>query len=98
MAAYKLSNKAKEDLAKAYEYGIETFGLSQAEKYLLGLNDRFQMIADNVNIGPAATGVYPIGLRRFRYESHIILYLPTDTGVLVIRVLNHHMDIDRILG
>jgi toxin ParE1/3/4 len=98
MAAYKLSKKAKEDIANAYEYGIEIFGLSQAKMYLAGLNDRFQMLTDNVNLGRVATGFNPRGLRRFRYESHIIFYLPTYTGILVIRVLNHHMDMDRILG
>lgn len=68
MGVYKVSKKAKEDIANAYEYGIETFGLSQAQLYLIGLHERFQMLTNNINLGSVATGFYPRGLRRFRYE------------------------------
>lgn len=58
MGVYKVSKKAKEDLANAYEYGIETFGLSQAQMYLLVLDARFKMLANNVNLGCVAAGFY----------------------------------------
>ena len=33
MADYKLSNAAKDDLIRIYYYGVEKFGMTQADKY-----------------------------------------------------------------
>ena len=33
MAKYRLSNEAKEDLIRIHHYGVEKFGISQADKY-----------------------------------------------------------------
>jgi toxin ParE1/3/4 len=37
MANYKISNSAKEDLIRIHRYGIEKFGMSQADKYFNAL-------------------------------------------------------------
>ncbi len=55
MAVYKLSGKAEIDLAKMYEYGIEIFGLRQAQTYLLGMHTLFNVLADNTNLGRDAS-------------------------------------------
>ncbi len=41
MGVYKLSKQCKADISDIYEYGIEKFGLNQAQDYLLGLHDIF---------------------------------------------------------
>ncbi len=51
MGVYKVFGKAEIDLAKMYEYGIETFRLKQAQAYLLGMHGLFQILADNVTLG-----------------------------------------------
>ncbi len=33
MAKYRLSNEAKNDLIRIHHYGVEKFGLAQADKY-----------------------------------------------------------------
>ena len=33
MAKYRLSNEAKEDLIRIHHYGVEKFGIAQADKY-----------------------------------------------------------------
>jgi toxin ParE1/3/4 len=33
MPGYRLSNEAKEDLIRIHHYGIEKFGVTQADKY-----------------------------------------------------------------
>ena len=38
MADYKLSNEAKEDLIRIHHYGVEKFGLAQADKYWIPAN------------------------------------------------------------
>jgi toxin ParE1/3/4 len=45
MATYKLSNEAREDLIRIHHYGVEKFGLRQADKYFDSFFDCFDMIA-----------------------------------------------------
>jgi toxin ParE1/3/4 len=44
---YFLSREAKEDLWRIYEFGVYRFGETQADKYLIMLNDCFTKIALN---------------------------------------------------
>lgn len=55
MGVYRLSKKAEIDVAKIYEYGIETFGLKQAQAYLFGVHDMFRVLSDNINLGRDAS-------------------------------------------
>lgn len=45
MANYKLSNAAKEDLIRIHHYGVERFGMQQADTYFDSFFDHFEMIA-----------------------------------------------------
>jgi toxin ParE1/3/4 len=45
MAEYKLSNAAKEDLIRIHHYGIEKFGITQADKYFNLFFEYFDIIA-----------------------------------------------------
>ncbi len=45
MAKYKLSNAAKEDLIRIHQYGINKFGISQADKYFDTFFEYFDIIA-----------------------------------------------------
>jgi toxin ParE1/3/4 len=47
MANYKLSNEAKEDLIRIHHYGVEKFGMSQADKYFNTFFEYFDTIAQN---------------------------------------------------
>ncbi|MEP5341401.1 MAG: type II toxin-antitoxin system RelE/ParE family toxin [Algibacter sp.] len=38
-----------------YEYGIERFGLKQAQTYLLGIHTFFQILANNTTLGRDAS-------------------------------------------
>ena len=46
MAKYRLSNEAKEDLIRIHQYGIERFGVAQADKYFETFFAYFDMIAE----------------------------------------------------
>lgn len=93
MGVYKISGKAESDLAKMYEYGIETFGLKQAQAYLFGVHDIFQVLSENSNLGRDASE-FVLTLKRFSYKSHTIFYYVTDIDILIVRVLNQSMDYD----
>jgi toxin ParE1/3/4 len=45
MVRYTLSNDAKEDLIRIHPYGIEKFGVTQADKYFDSFFEHFDMIA-----------------------------------------------------
>ena len=47
MAEYKLSNAAKEDLIRIHQFGVEKFGMVQADKYFDTFFKYFDMIAQN---------------------------------------------------
>ena len=46
MTNYRLSNEAKEDLIRIHHYGVERFGLSQADKYFYSFFECFEIIAE----------------------------------------------------
>jgi len=45
MANYKLSNEAKDDLIRIHHYGVEKFGMQQADKYFDSFFEYFDIIA-----------------------------------------------------
>jgi toxin ParE1/3/4 len=96
MGVYKISQKAEIDLAKIYEYGIETFGVKHAKSYLIGIHEVFEILTDNVNLGRDASE-FMLLLKRFSYKSHTVFYLARDIDVLIVRVVNQSMDYENNL-
>jgi len=45
MAEYRLSNAAKEDLIRIHHFGVDKFGIVQADKYFNSIFDYFEIIA-----------------------------------------------------
>lgn len=45
MAKYRLSNEAKEDLIRIHQYGVERFGMAQADKYFNAFFECFDSIS-----------------------------------------------------
>ena len=45
MSNYKLSNLAKEDLIRIHRYGVDKFGMTQADKYFNSFFEYFDSIA-----------------------------------------------------
>ena len=45
MAKYRLSNSAKEDLIRIHQYGVQKFGMAQADKYFGSFFKYFEIIA-----------------------------------------------------
>ncbi len=46
MADYKISNEAKRDLIRIHHYGVERFGMLQADKYFETFFEYFERIAE----------------------------------------------------
>ncbi|MDR6301811.1 type II toxin-antitoxin system RelE/ParE family toxin [Mesonia maritima] len=45
MANYRLSNLAKKDLIRIHQYGVQKFGVNQADKYFETFFEYFEIIA-----------------------------------------------------
>ncbi|TKB96289.1 type II toxin-antitoxin system RelE/ParE family toxin [Pedobacter cryophilus] len=46
MVKYKLSNTAKEDLIRIHQYGVQKFGMTQADQYFDSFFNYFDIIAE----------------------------------------------------
>ena len=86
MARYRLHEKALADLERIYEFGVNTFGLEQADKYYDGLISRLQAIANNPEHAQTVDHVWP-GIRRSVYGSHSVYYLVSADEVRIVRIL-----------
>ena len=45
MPKYRISNEAKEDLIRIHQYGVEKFGMAQADKYFETFFEYFEIIS-----------------------------------------------------
>lgn len=70
MKTYRLSEKAVEDIDLMYVYGVQVFGVDQANRYQDQLFETFSRLVDFPNIGLPHSS----GLRRFPHWPYIILY------------------------
>ncbi|PIV97751.1 MAG: type II toxin-antitoxin system RelE/ParE family toxin [Flavobacteriaceae bacterium CG_4_10_14_3_um_filter_31_253] len=57
MYNYNLSEKAKEDLLRIYEFGKTKFGINQADKYFEMMHSCFEKIASNPYMFPAVPNI-----------------------------------------
>ncbi|OYW80573.1 MAG: hypothetical protein B7Z26_06265 [Asticcacaulis sp. 32-58-5] len=87
MANYRISTRAKYDLAAIADYTLENFGKTQSRRYSDGLKLSFQNLSQHRHLGRKADDLAD-ALRAFDYSSHVIYYLLTDKDILIVRVLH----------
>lgn len=96
ISGYVLSQEADNDIEDIFEYGEHQFGISQAIEYLIGLNNHFNAIANNPDIGKERKEIKD-GLFSFPYISHIIFYRKMSGYVRIVRVLYGARDLKNFL-
>ena len=95
MADYKLSNAAKEDLIRIYQYGVKTFGITQADNYF----DSFFHCFDNIAQRPfsfESVDFIKIGYRRCVCGSDSIYY-KVNQNIVEIMAIVGKQDLSNIL-
>ena len=90
MSAYRVAMLAESDLKSIIRYTMKTWGKAQTIRYRQGIQNCFQLLADNPSIGRACDSIHP-GLRRFEHGKHVVFYLPQEDEVLIARVLHQQM-------
>jgi toxin ParE1/3/4 len=87
MAEYRISNAARDDLIRIHHFGIEKFGIIQADKYFESFFDYFEIIAQRP-FSFESVDYIKIGYRRCPCGSDTIYY----------RIDNNIVEIMAIVG
>ena len=86
MAEYRLSNAAKEDLIRIHHFGVEKFGITQADKYFDSFFDYFEIIAQSP-FSFESVDYIKKGYRRCPCGSDTIYYRITDSIVEIMAIV-----------
>ena len=92
----RLSPRAIADVDRIYLASARRFGIRQADIYQRGLRDTLDAIA----AFPQLAHERQDPRRKVRiqpYESHLVIYLIEEDGVLVVRIVHAHQNLRRIL-
>jgi toxin ParE1/3/4 len=94
MNSYMVTRKAHADLIKIGRFTEKEWGIAQRNKYLKLLDESFQQLSENSDIGITCNYIAE-GYRKFPQGSHLIFYkLNPEGGILIIRVLHKSMDVE----
>jgi toxin ParE1/3/4 len=96
MYKYRLSNAAKEDLIRIHHYGVETFGMSQADKYFNSLFECFEIISQQP-FSFESVDYLKTGYRRCVCGSDSIFYKIGIDGVVEIMAIVGRQDLNYVL-
>jgi toxin ParE1/3/4 len=93
MRGYVLTPAAQADLRQIWDYTAARWGEAQAERYILGIRNACEALADGRRTGRAIDDVRP-GYRKLAVGSHFLFYRLTEAGVIdIIRILHRRMDV-----
>ncbi len=95
MAKYKLSNVAKEDLIRIHQYGIKTFGITQADKYFDAFFDCFEIIVQR-SFSFESVDFIKLGYKRCVCGSDSIYY-KINNDIVEIMAIVGRQDLKNIL-
>ena len=95
MGSYKLTEDAKEDLRRIYQYGLKKFGEAQADLYYDALSTHFEQIAENPYLYQAIDHIRK-GYRRSVCQVDSIFYRVVGDTVEIISILSRQ-DFDELL-
>ena len=94
MGDYKISEQAKEDLIRVYNYGAFRFGKSQADKYFENFFIHFGLITKNPDAFESVDYIKP-GYRRCPCGADSIFYRVNE-GFVEIMAIVGRQEIDSI--
>ena len=95
MAKYRLSNEAKEDLIRIHHYGVNQFGMAQADKYFDSFFKYFDIIAQQP-FSFESVDYIKKGYRRCAIGSDSIYY-KVNNDVVEIMAIVGRQDLKNIL-
>ena len=94
MTNYRLSNEAKNDLIRIHHYGVQQFGMAQADRYFKGFYPCFERIAAKPFAFEAVEHI-KAGYRRCVCGSDSIFFRLND-GVVEVMAIEGRQDINQM--
>ena len=92
--AYRLTERAEQDIIEIYLEGLSRFGEQQADRYHQELTSLFELIALNPKMARERLELAP-PVRIHPHKAHLIVYLEESDGILIVRVRHGHEDWDQ---
>lgn len=90
---YSLSIRSVQDLEEIFDRTVESFGIDQAESYLLKIDGIMNDLAKYAGMGRERVELGD-GVKSYPLKSHTIIYTKSMSGIRVLRVLHGHQDIN----
>jgi toxin ParE1/3/4 len=90
MPKYELTEQAEYDVEEITDYSLMEWGKQQTISYLDGFEKLSLKLAHTPRMGTICNFPYE-KLLSFPYKKHMIYYLPSDDGIIIIRVLHEKM-------
>ena len=95
MAEFRISNTAKEDLIRIHHYGVNKFGITQADKYFDSFYEYFDIIAQRP-FSFESVDFIKKGYRRCVCGSDSIFFKVNENVVEIMTIVGRQ-DLDNIL-
>ncbi len=91
--SYRLSRAADAALDDIFRRGVREFGLRQAQDYLLGLHEAFEMLVQHPEAGRPFHE-----FRRHEHASHVVFYEVEDGVIIIVDLVRTGRDLEAWAG
>jgi toxin ParE1/3/4 len=95
VSRFRFTAAASQDLREIVEYLAAEGSPEVARRFVQGLTERCQSLADMPGMGRRREELSP-GLRSVPEGNYVVFYRPAEDGVQIVRVLHGARDIERI--
>ena len=83
---------ARNDIMGIWQYTYENWGVTQADSYLNEMSQLINKLASSPKLGRSADDIV-LGIRKFKFKHHLILYQSNQTKLEIVRILHERMDV-----
>jgi toxin ParE1/3/4 len=88
---WRLTPAARNDLSEIWDFTAERWDQEQAQTYVTEIKVALERVAARPDRGQACDEIRA-GYRRYAIGSHLIFYVDSDEGIVVVRILHQRMD------
>ena len=94
---YTKSKRTDQDIKQLTKRSMADFGELQTDKYLSGLEETLELLAENPELGRACDNLHK-GYRRHEYQSHIIFYRIRKNDIFITRIIHKNRDVKQLIN
>jgi toxin ParE1/3/4 len=95
-----VTKNANRDIEQVYLFGITNYGLSEADKYIDGINNKITALLNTPFLGTKYISLSSKLKSTYKvyYKSHIIFYQITQKQIVILAVLRGERDVKNVLS